>query len=90
MSFLPMLFEIMLVILSVSLLITFIRLVIGPSIPDRVVALDLISMIVAAMIVVYMMYTNQSVFIDAVIILALIGFFGTVAFSIYLKKGAGK
>ena len=82
--------EIILVILGISLVLTFIRLVKGPSIPDRVVALDLVSMIIAAMMAVYMIYTDQSVFIDAVIILALIGFFGTVAFSIYLRKAAGK
>jgi len=90
MTFLPVLLEIMLGLLSLSLVITFVRLVKGPSIPDRVVALDLITMIVAAMIALYMMYSNQPVFLDAIIILALIGFFGTVAFSLYLKKGAGK
>ena len=90
MSILPIVFEFSLGLMAISLVITFVRLVKGPSIPDRVVALDLVTMIIAAMMAVYMMYTDQAVFLDAIVILALIAFFSTVAFSIYLKKGVEK
>jgi multicomponent Na+:H+ antiporter subunit F len=76
--------------LSLAFVLAFIRFLIGPDITDRVVALDLIAMIIAAWIIAYMVLMNEPVFMDAVVIMALITFFGTVAFSRYLEKGLKK
>jgi len=75
-----------LVMLSVALLLAFVRLVRGPSLPDRVVALDLISILGAGVTAVYAIVTEQAVFLDVAIILALIAFLGTVAFARYIEK----
>ena len=75
-----------LAMLSVALLLAFIRLVRGPSLPDRVVALDLISILAAGVTAVYAIAAEQAVFLDVAIILALIGFLGTVAFARYIEK----
>jgi len=64
------------------------RLVRGPSLPDRVVALDLITVLAAAMLALDTMATRQTVFIDAAIVLALISFLGTIAFARYLERRA--
>ena len=72
--------------LVAALFLAFIRLVRGPSLPDRVVALDLISIIIIGIIGVFVVVTNQPVFLDAAIILALLGFVGTVAFARYLER----
>jgi multicomponent Na+:H+ antiporter subunit F len=69
-----------------AMLLAFIRLVRGPSLPDRVVALDLITIQIAAMLAVDTIATGQSVFLDAAIVLALISFLGTVAFARYLER----
>lgn len=76
----------MLPVLSVSVLLVFVRFVRGPGIVDRVVALDLLITTGIAIIAVYSIITNQSTFLDIAMILALIAFLGTVAFSYYLQR----
>ncbi len=77
---------IILPILSISILLVFIRFLIGPALSDRVVALDLLITIGIATIAVYAMISDQSAFLDIAMIFALIAFLGTVAFSYYLEK----
>lgn len=74
-------------LLSVAIVLTLSRLVRGPSLPDRVVALDLLGTLGIGVIAVYAIATNQPVFLDVAIILALISFLGTVAFAYYLERG---
>ncbi len=76
--------------LALALLLALYRLVRGPSLADRVVALDLISMILAGKILIYIFMTGQTIYLDAIVVLALISFFGTVAFARYLEKGISK
>ncbi len=74
--------------LSLALLLAFVRLVRGPSLPDRVVALELIATLVVGVIAVYGVATEQPVFLDVAIVVALIGFLGAVAFARYVEKGS--
>lgn len=80
------LYYIVLPILSLSAVLVFIRFLLGPSLSDRVVALDLLITIGIGIISVYSIVTNQPTFLDIAMILALIAFLGTVAFSYYLEK----
>ncbi|PUV23637.1 MULTISPECIES: monovalent cation/H+ antiporter complex subunit F [Sphingobacterium] len=73
-------------ILTLSVILAFIRLYKGPQIFDRVIALDLIITIGIGIITVYSIRTSQEVFLDIAMILALIAFLGTIAFSFYLEK----
>jgi multicomponent Na+:H+ antiporter subunit F len=75
-----------LAMLTVALFLAFFRLVRGPSLPDRVVALDLISLLAVGIIAVYTITVNQTIFLDAVTVFALFIFLGTVAFARYLEK----
>ena len=75
-----------LAMLSVALLLAFIRLARGPTPPDRVVALDLISILTAGSAAVYAIAAGKAVFLDVALILALISFIGTVAFARYLER----
>lgn len=77
---------IILPILSISALIVFIRFLIGPTLSDRVIALDLLITIGVSTIAVYAMITDKKAFLDIAMIFALIAFLGTVAFSYYLEK----
>ncbi len=74
--------------LAAAMVIAFIRLARGPRLPDRVVALDLISVIVMAFICVYAVRFNQPNFLDVAIIMALLTFLGTVAFAFYIERRA--
>jgi multicomponent Na+:H+ antiporter subunit F len=76
--------------LSISLVAGLIRLMLGPSLPDRVVALDLIAYIVIAFIAAYAIYTGTADFIDAAIVVALIAFLGTTAFARYVQKAGAE
>ncbi len=80
------LYYIILPILSISVLLIVIRFIKGPSIVDRVIALDLIITTGIGIISVYSIITNQPTFLDIAMILALIAFLSTVAFSYYLEK----
>lgn len=73
-------------ILTISVLLVFIRLFKGPSVVDRVMALDLIITIGIGIITVYSIRQEQEVLLDVAIILALIAFLGTIAFSFYIEK----
>ncbi len=78
--------NIILGMISLGLIAAFIRLVRGPYLPDRVIALDLISVLAMGFIIVYAVRFNQPNFLDVAIILALITFLGTVAFAYYLER----
>ncbi len=80
------LYYVILPTLTLSVLLVFYRFLRGPSLSDRVVALDLLITIGIGIIAVYAILTDQPSFLDIAMILALIAFLGTVAFSYYLEK----
>ncbi|EOR93567.1 Na(+) H(+) antiporter subunit F [Arcticibacter svalbardensis MN12-7] len=73
-------------ILTVTVILVFIRLFKGPELVDRVVALDLLITIGIALITVYSIRSAEAIFLDVAMIFALIAFLGTIAFSFYLDK----
>lgn len=73
-------------VLTISVLFVFIRLIKGPRVVDRVIALDLIITIGIGIITVFTIRSHQKVLLDVAIMLALIAFLGTVAFSYYIEK----
>lgn len=77
-------------VLSVAILFAFFRLVQGPSLPDRVVALDLMATLVIGIIAAYSVATGQSAYLDVAVTVALIAFLGTVAFAYYIQRGESK
>jgi multicomponent Na+:H+ antiporter subunit F len=74
--------------LTAALFLAFFRLARGPSLPDRVVALDLITVITVGFIAAYAIDVDQRVFLDAAIVVALIAFLGTVGFAQYIERRA--
>lgn len=74
--------------LTAALALALLRLVRGPSLPDRVVALDLIAVIAVGMIAIYAIDLNQQVFLEVGVVVALIAFLGTVAFAQYVERRA--
>ncbi|MCL5051367.1 monovalent cation/H+ antiporter complex subunit F [Aliidiomarina maris] len=74
-------------ILLLALFLTFIRLLIGPTLPDRVVALELIPSILVSLIGVYAINHNTSSFIDVSIVVALIAFLAAIGFARFLERG---
>lgn len=77
---------IVLVLLGLALLITFVRVWLGPSLPDRAVAMDLIAVLTVGVIVTVSAGSGQRALLDAAFVIALVGFMGTVAYAWYIQK----
>ena len=76
-----------LVTLGVALVLAFIRLVKGPTLPDRIVAMDLFGVLVVGVIVVLAGSSGVRATLDAAIVIALVGFLSTVAYATYVERG---
>lgn len=76
--------------LCVALILGFIRLAKGPSLPDRVVALELIASVTVGLILIYAVHHDMPYFIDVALVLALTGFMAAVGFARYLERGGSR
>ena len=74
-------------LLMAALILSFVRLAMGPSLPDRVVALELISAIVVGIIATYSVATGVSSFLDVAIVMALMAFLAAIGFARFLEEG---
>ncbi len=72
--------------LGLALVLAFVRLLRGPNLPDRVVALDLMTTIGVAVCGVYAVTMDKLLYLDVAIVMALITFVGTVALARYLEE----
>lgn len=77
-------------IICLAFFIMFLRFLKGPNVVDRVVALDLVITSGVGLIGVFCILYNNQDFLDVAMILALIAFLSTIAFSYYLDKGEKK
>ncbi|MDF1534277.1 MAG: cation:proton antiporter [Methanosarcinaceae archaeon] len=59
----------------------------GPTIPDRVIAVDAMTTVVVAMLGVYSFVQGSVFFMDVALVLSIISFIGTVAISKYIDEG---
>ncbi|WP_119677934.1 monovalent cation/H+ antiporter complex subunit F [Indioceanicola profundi] len=78
--------HIAMVVMLVSFVLAVIRLLRGPTLPDRIVAVDLFGLLAVAFISLYAVYDRQPVYVDAAIALALVAFFGTVAYARFVEQ----
>lgn len=78
--------QVLIALLSISLIICVYRLVRGPDVPDRTVAFDLISIHAVGIVVLYAMQQNSPEFLDLAIVTAVLGFLGTVMFAKFMEQ----
>lgn len=76
-----------LLIVSLALALNLWRLVIGPSLPDRILALDTMYINAIALLVLYGIYQQSAFYFEAALLIAVMGFVGTVVLSKYLLRG---
>jgi len=74
--------------ISLGLLLAIIRLILGPTLPDRILALDLITTLGIGFIVLVAILTGYYLYVDIAIALGLVGFLSTVALARYVLKRA--
>lgn len=77
-----------LAILSIAFLLTVIRILRGPSLPDRILGLDMLVSIGIGFIVVIAIKTEAYLYLDVAISLGLVGFLATVAFARFVMRDA--
>ena len=74
-------------ILGVAAVLTLIRLVVGPEMPDRVLALDTLYINALALIVLFGIWLASDLFFEAALLIAVMGFVSTVAVGKHLLHG---
>jgi len=78
--------EISTMLMGLGILLVLVRLIRGPDLPSRVVALDLMTTIGIGLIAVFAVMTNQLVYLDIAVVLALVSYLGTIAFAFFLER----
>ena len=74
---------IVLVVLAVALLYRIFR---GPTAADRIAALDALDLILALALALYSLYTGRGIYLDIALVVALLGFVGTVFVGRYIER----
>lgn len=75
-------------ILALSFVVIVVRIVRGPSLPDRILALDLLVAVAIGYIAVFGISTGYSIYVDIAIALGLVGFLSTIALARFvLRRG---
>lgn len=83
-DFLYIAVHIALAILSLTFLITVIKVIYGPTLPDRILALDMLVAVAIGFIAVVGIKTGYTLYLDIAIALGLVGFLATVAFARFI------
>lgn len=74
------------ILVGIALLLCFVRLYLGPTLADRVVALDMMTILIISFCGLFSLVTDDPAFLDIVIVMALIGFLATVALARYAER----
>ena len=89
-SFLEIALELGFVMIVLSVVIAFARLVKGPSLQDRVVALDMMTVSIVAFCGLAAIRYGTTAFIDVALVLALVGFLATVALARFAERNTAR
>jgi multicomponent Na+:H+ antiporter subunit F len=78
------------VLVMLGVAFAFVRLLKGPSLPDRIVALDMMTVLIVSFCGLYAMLSEDTAFVDVAIVLALVGFLATVALARFVERRAAQ
>ncbi|MFZ1325063.1 MAG: K+/H+ antiporter subunit F [Candidatus Contendobacter sp.] len=74
-------------LVAAAFALSFWRLLVGPSTPDRILALDTLYINAIALLVLLGIHLSSALYFEAALLIALMGFIGTVALCKYLLHG---
>lgn len=86
MDLLTLSLDISFVLVMLGVAFAFIRLLLGPSLPDRIVALDMMTVLIVSFCGLYAILSEDTAFVDVAIVLALVGFLATVALARFVER----
>lgn len=75
------------IMVALALVLSFIRLIIGPDMPDRILALDTLYINSIALLILLGIHLSSALYFEAALLIAVMGFMGTLALSKYLLRG---
>ena len=75
------------VLFGIAIFITFIRIIIGPTFPDRVIAMDVVGGNLISSIAIVSIIFNTKAFYDVILVLGILAFISTISFSKFLERG---
>jgi multicomponent Na+:H+ antiporter subunit F len=78
--------DISFVMVMLGVAFAFVRLIKGPSLPDRIVALDMMTVLIVSFCGLYAILSEDTAFVDVAIVLALVGFLATVALARFVER----
>lgn len=73
-------------LMGMGLLLCFIRIARGPTLPDRVVALDVSTSMIVGIIAIESIATDQPILLRIAVVITMLSFLGTIAFANYVSK----
>ncbi|MGM0533126.1 MAG: K+/H+ antiporter subunit F [Campylobacterota bacterium] len=73
--------------ISLAMVLNLYRLLMGPSKPDRILALDTLYINSIALLIVLSLHLGTAMYFEAALLIAVMGFVGTVGFSKYILRG---
>jgi multicomponent K+:H+ antiporter subunit F len=79
--------SIAMLLLGIAIALNLWRLILGPALPDRILALDTMYINAIALLVLFGIYQGSMLYFEAALLIAVMGFVGTVALSKYLLRG---
>ncbi len=76
-----------LVLFGIAISITFLRILIGPTFPDRVLAMDVVGVnLISSMAIISVLFQTRA-FFDVILVLGILAFISTISFSKFLERG---
>ena len=76
-----------LALFGLAIALSLFRVIKGPSMPDRAIALDTIGVNIISSIAIVSIVLHTKAFLEAILILGILAFIGTIAFSKYIERG---
>jgi len=80
-------FELVIILILLSYLITLYRFLKGSTLSDRVIAFDVMSVISVSLLVILSLYFQRDFYLDIALVFGLIGFLGATIFGRYIERG---
>lgn len=75
------------VLFGIAIVITFIRILLGPSFSDRVIAMDVIGVNLLSTIAILSIIFDTKAYLEAILVLGILAFISTIAFSRFIERG---
>ncbi len=79
--------DLAILLVSIASVLSLVRLMMGPSVPDRILALDTLYVNTITLVVLFGIKQGSMLYFEAALLIAVMGFIGTVALSKYLIRG---